>query len=47
MLLSTLQRIAHMMTASDEAVDPAFLATPYENVELKDDMIISDDSSGK
>ena len=47
MLLSTLQRIAHMMTASDEAVDPAFLATPYENVELRDHMIISDDSSGK
>lgn len=41
-VLSNLQRIAHMMTPSEEPVDPAFLATPYETVELKDDMIISE-----
>lgn len=40
MLLSTLQRIAFMMTETEKIVDPAFLATPYEKVELKDDMLV-------
>lgn len=41
LILSMLQRIAHMMTESDEKVDPAFMATPYETVGLKDDLIIN------
>ena len=41
LILSMIQRIAHMMSQPEEAVDPAFLATPYETVELKDDMIIN------
>ena len=47
MLLSTLQRIAFMMTETDDVVDPAFLATPYENVELKDDMILNESALEK
>ncbi len=42
MTLAMLQKIAFMMTKSEEVVDPAFLATPYETVEFKDDMIIND-----
>jgi len=41
LILAMLQRIAHMMTESDENVDPAFLATPFETVGLKDDLIIN------
>lgn len=41
MIFAMLQRIAHLMTESDELVDPAFLATPFETVGLKDDLIIN------
>ena len=41
MLLAMLQRIAGMMNESEKIIDPAFMATPFENVELKKDMIIN------
>ena len=41
MLLAMLQRIANMMSETDKMIEPAFLATPFENVGLKDDMIIN------
>lgn len=36
MLLSSLQRIARLMTPTRDHVDPAFLATPYESVSMKE-----------
>lgn len=42
LMLSNLQRIAHMMTHAEEPVDPAFLATPYETVEFKNEVILNE-----
>ncbi|MBI9107057.1 MAG: MarR family transcriptional regulator [Spirochaetales bacterium] len=39
LIMAMLQRIAHMMTESDEKIDTAFLATPFEAVGLNDNII--------